>query len=80
MFSFTSLIFLSNINPNFQQKYDALGRKDLSPQQKCTTAICMLAYSAFVDAVDDYMRIEEFKFIEYLVKFCDNVILVFEDE
>ncbi|XP_074361166.1 uncharacterized protein LOC141701410 [Apium graveolens] len=48
---------LSNFDPYFQQRVDALGRKGLSPLQKCTTAMCMLAYGISADAVDDYVCI-----------------------
>ncbi|XP_074326657.1 uncharacterized protein LOC141664598 [Apium graveolens] len=41
-----------------EQMSDALGRKGLSPLQKCTAAIRMLAYEIGVDVVDDYVRIE----------------------
>ena len=47
---------LSNFDPYFQQRVDALGRKGLSPLQKCTAAIRMLAYGVSADAVDDYLE------------------------
>ena len=71
---------LSNFDPYFQQRVDALGRKGLSPLQKCTAAMRMLAYGVSADAVDDYVRIGESTAIECLKKFVTDVILVFENE
>ncbi|XP_015937624.1 uncharacterized protein LOC107463355 [Arachis duranensis] len=71
---------LSNVYPYFQQRVDATGRRGLSPLQKYTAAIRMLAYGVGADAVDDYVRIGESTTIEYLKKFVEGVILVFEDE
>nr|XP_025703129.1 glutathione S-transferase T3-like [Arachis hypogaea] len=61
-------------------RVDATGRRGLSPLQKCTAAIRMLAYGIAADAVDDYVRIGENTTIEYLEKFVEGVISVFQDE
>ncbi|KAL1370522.1 hypothetical protein AAHE18_01G066500 [Arachis hypogaea] len=71
---------LSNFYPYFQQRVDATGRRGLSPLQKCTAAIQMLAYGIAADAVDDYVRIGESTTIECLEKFVEGVISVFQDE
>ncbi|XP_057746456.1 uncharacterized protein LOC130965715 [Arachis stenosperma] len=71
---------LSNVYPHFQQRVDATRRRGLSPLQKCTTAIRMLAYSVAADAVDDYVHIGESTTIECLKKFVEGVISLFEDE
>ncbi|XP_072087360.1 uncharacterized protein [Arachis hypogaea] len=71
---------LSNVDPYFQQRVDATGRRGLSPLQKCTAVIRMLAYGVAADAVDDYVRIGESTTIECLKKFVEGVISVFEDE
>ncbi|XP_072054371.1 uncharacterized protein [Arachis hypogaea] len=71
---------LSNVYPYFQQRVDATGRRGLSPLQKCTAAIRMLAYGVVADAVDDYVRIGESTTIECLEKFVEGVISVFQDE
>ncbi|XP_072066940.1 uncharacterized protein [Arachis hypogaea] len=71
---------LSNVYPYFQQRVDATGRRGLSPLQKCTAAIRMLAYGVAADVVDDYVRIGESTTIECLEKFVEGVISVFEDE
>ncbi|XP_057755526.1 uncharacterized protein LOC130974685 [Arachis stenosperma] len=71
---------LSNVYPYFQQRVDATGRRGLSPLQKCTAAIRMLAYGVAADAVDDYVCIGESTTIECLEKFVEGVISGFEDE
>ncbi|XP_057744733.1 uncharacterized protein LOC130962549 [Arachis stenosperma] len=71
---------LSNVYPYFQQRVDATGRRGLSPLQKCTAAIRILAYGVAADAVDNYVRIGESTTIECLKKFVEGVILVFENE
>ncbi|XP_074358043.1 uncharacterized protein LOC141697528 [Apium graveolens] len=71
---------LSNLDPYFQQKVDALGRKGLSPLQKCMAAMRMLVYGISADAVDDYVCIGESTAIECLKRFVTNVILIFESE
>ena len=43
--------------PYLQQCSDGCGRMGLSPIQKCTAAMRMLAYGVSADAVDDYVRI-----------------------
>ncbi|XP_021744211.1 uncharacterized protein LOC110710246 [Chenopodium quinoa] len=43
----------------FQQRRNAAGKLGLSPLQKCTVAIRMLAYGVAPDVVDEYLRIDE---------------------
>ena len=50
---------LSNEIQYFWQKKDGLGRMSLSPLQKCTAAIRVLAYGTAVDTVDEYLRLGE---------------------
>ncbi|XP_074326893.1 uncharacterized protein LOC141664837 [Apium graveolens] len=71
---------VSNFDPYFQQRIDAVGRKGLSHLQKCTAAMRMLAYGVSADAVDDYVRIGESIAVEGLKKFVSNVITIFEGE
>ncbi|XP_017233595.1 uncharacterized protein LOC108207672 [Daucus carota subsp. sativus] len=71
---------VSNSDPYFQQRIDAVGRKGLSPLQKCTAAMRMLAYGVSADAVDDYVRIGESTAVEGLKKFVSNVVTIFEGE
>ncbi|XP_056849930.1 uncharacterized protein LOC108840392 isoform X2 [Raphanus sativus] len=49
---------LSNEVQYFRETHDALGRKSLSPLQKCTAAIRVLAYGSAADTVDEYLRLE----------------------
>ncbi|XP_057420293.1 uncharacterized protein LOC130714408 [Lotus japonicus] len=53
-------------NPYFLQSVDAVGRQSLTPLQKCTAAIRMLAYGSPADSVDEYVRIGESTAIECL--------------
>ena len=39
----------------FQQRPDATGRQSLSPLQKCTATIRVLAYGSSYDGVDEYL-------------------------
>ncbi|XP_074327816.1 uncharacterized protein LOC141665732 [Apium graveolens] len=71
---------VTNFDPYFQQRIGAVGRKDLSPLQKCTAAMRILAYGISADAVDDYVRIGESTGIEALKKFVSNIITLFEGE
>ena len=48
--------------------------------QKCTAAMCLLAYRVSTDAINDYVRIGKSTTIECLEKFVENVILVFKSE
>ncbi|XP_052109291.1 uncharacterized protein LOC127744108 [Arachis duranensis] len=50
---------LSNVYLYFHQRVDAIGRRGLSPLQKCTAAIRMLAYGVAADAVDDYVLFDD---------------------
>nr|XP_029144546.1 uncharacterized protein LOC114924346 [Arachis hypogaea] len=73
MIAFSKIILQMN-------RVDATGRRDLSPLQKCTAAIRMLAYGVVADAVDGYVRIGKSTTIECLENFFEGVISVFEDE
>uniref|UniRef100_A0A0D3CEV7 DDE Tnp4 domain-containing protein n=1 Tax=Brassica oleracea var. oleracea TaxID=109376 RepID=A0A0D3CEV7_BRAOL len=48
---------LSETFPFFQHRRYAIGRLGLSPLQKCTAALRMLAYGCAADAVDEYLRL-----------------------
>ncbi|XP_021719320.1 uncharacterized protein LOC110686994 [Chenopodium quinoa] len=64
----------------FQQRRNAAGRLGLSPLQKCTAAIRMLAYGTSPDAMDEYLRIGETTSRKALQHFCQGVITHFEAE
>ena len=74
---------LSNIevyDPYFVQKNDAVGNIGLSPLQKMTAAIRMLAYGVAADVVDDYVRIGESTAIESLQRFVSAIVAIYSDE
>ncbi|WOH00288.1 hypothetical protein DCAR_0519647 [Daucus carota subsp. sativus] len=68
---------VSNFDPYFQQRIDAVGRKGLSSLQKCIAAMRMLAYGVSADVVDDYVRIGESIAVEGLKKFVSNIVIIF---
>lgn len=48
---------LSRSDDYFTQRYDAANKEGISPLEKCTTAMRMLAYGMAADAVDEYIKI-----------------------
>ena len=62
------------------KKNDAVGNIGLSPLQKMTVAIRMLAYGVAVDVVDDYVRIGESTAIESLQRFVSAIVAIYSDE
>ncbi|XP_021850824.2 uncharacterized protein [Spinacia oleracea] len=70
---------VGNHSQYFKQKVDAAKRMGLSPLQKCTAAIRILAYGSPADVVDEYIKIGESTSIECLFNFCRAVIEVFGD-
>ena len=58
-------------------RFDAIGRRGLSPLQKCTVAMRILAYGAPGDYVDEYVQIGETTAIECLVNFVRGVNDIF---
>ncbi|WZZ39800.1 hypothetical protein YC2023_036059 [Brassica napus] len=71
---------LSENFPFFQQRKDATGRLGLSPLQKCTAALRMLAYGCAADAVDKYLRLGQSTTLSCLSNFTEGVIQLFGDE
>ncbi|XP_048613500.1 uncharacterized protein LOC106422421 [Brassica napus] len=71
---------LSSEVPYFQQTRDAAGRYGLSPLQKCTTAIRMLAYGQSGDTYDEYLRLGDSTSRLCLANFTDAIIQLFGDE
>ncbi|KAI5427276.1 hypothetical protein KIW84_032622 [Lathyrus oleraceus] len=71
---------LGNHDEYFQMRVDATGKMGLSPLQKCTSAIRMLAYGSPADLVDEYVRIGESTSIECLERFVKGVDVVFGAE
>jgi hypothetical protein len=64
----------------FTMRVDATGRRGLSPLQKCTVAIRMLAYGSSADSVDDYVQIGETTTMECLDKFVRGVHQIYGAE
>uniref|UniRef100_A0A0D3E4Q5 DDE Tnp4 domain-containing protein n=1 Tax=Brassica oleracea var. oleracea TaxID=109376 RepID=A0A0D3E4Q5_BRAOL len=64
----------------FRQNQDALGRSSLSPLQKCTSAIRVLAYGSAADAVDEYLRLGETTARSCVEHFVEGIIYLFGDE
>ncbi|XP_048593376.1 uncharacterized protein LOC125576901 [Brassica napus] len=71
---------LSEHVPFFQRRRDAMGRFGLSPLQKCTAAIRLLAYGSAADAVDEYLRVGESTAISCLKHFNEGIIQLFGNE
>ena len=68
---------LGNHDEYFQIRSDAVGRMGLSPLQKCTAALRILAYGSPADSVDDYVRIGESTTLECLDRFVMGVCTIF---
>ena len=64
----------------FTQRVDCTGRLGLSPLQKCTAAIRMLAYGTAADMLDEYLKVVESTSLECLENFMQLVIEVFGPE
>nr|ABD65037.1 hypothetical protein 26.t00094 [Brassica oleracea] len=71
---------LSNEFEFFRQKKDAIGRLSLSPLQKCTAPIHVLAYGSAVDAVDEYLRLGSTTTRSCVEHFVEGIIYLFGDE
>jgi hypothetical protein len=71
---------LSNWDPYFTRRVDAAGRVGLSPLQKCTAAIRMLAYGSPADQLDEVLKIAASTSLEILGKFAVGVIECFGPE
>ena len=71
---------LSNEIKFFQQKQDGIGRLGLSTLQKCTAAICVLAYGYAADAVDEYLRLGSTTTRSCLENFVEGIIIFLGDE
>ncbi|XP_033143429.1 uncharacterized protein LOC103841100 [Brassica rapa] len=71
---------ISNEVPYFQQRRSACGRNGLSPLQKCTAAIRMLAYGQSGDTYDEYLRLGDSTARLCLANFTDAIIQLFGEE
>jgi hypothetical protein len=64
----------------FQQRQDATRTLCLTPHQKLTAAIRILAYGSAADAVDEYVRIGETTVLETVRRFCFAIVNIFGDQ
>jgi Plant transposon protein len=64
----------------FTDRIDALGRRSLSPIQKCTAALRQLAYGSAADSVDEYVKLGKSTALECLEKYCEGIIECFGTE
>uniref|UniRef100_A0A0D3A9C2 DDE Tnp4 domain-containing protein n=1 Tax=Brassica oleracea var. oleracea TaxID=109376 RepID=A0A0D3A9C2_BRAOL len=71
---------LSNEVDFFRQKKDCLGRLSLSPLQKYTAAIRLLAYGSTADTVDEYLRLGATTTRSCLEHFVERIINLFDEE
>ncbi|XP_057433763.1 uncharacterized protein LOC130726470 [Lotus japonicus] len=71
---------ISNTDDYFQMRNDATGRMGLSPLQKQTAAIRMLAYGSSTDSVDEYVCIGESTARKCMARFVKGINEVFGPE
>jgi hypothetical protein len=71
---------LGEWSPYFTKRTDICYRQGLSPLQKCTAAIRMLARGCAEDAVDEYVQIGTSTAMECLERFAEGVIDKFGGE
>ena len=66
--------------PYFTQKRNVAKKLGLSPLQKMTVALRMLAYGVAANFMDEYVRIAETTAITSLKKFVAAVVAIFSEE
>jgi hypothetical protein len=71
---------LSKTSPYFCERYDATDRATLTTLQKCTAALCQLAYAISTDIIDEYLKLEKITTIECLEYYYSSIIECFGDE
>ncbi|XP_058840293.1 uncharacterized protein LOC131695787 [Topomyia yanbarensis] len=76
------LKIMENLNEKFDYfklRRDAVGKIGLSPLQKCSAALRVLAYGSAADSLDEVVRIGESTVLETMRKFCDGIIDIYEE-
>uniref|UniRef100_A0A251VAE3 Putative harbinger transposase-derived protein n=1 Tax=Helianthus annuus TaxID=4232 RepID=A0A251VAE3_HELAN len=68
---------MAQSDPFFTLRNDARGQRGFSNLQKCTSAICQLAYGYAPDALDEYIRMSERTALLCLHKFCEWVVKLY---
>ncbi|XP_051204227.1 uncharacterized protein [Lolium perenne] len=71
---------LSNWSPYFTNRVDAINREGLSPLQKCTAAMRMLAYGTSADQLDEVLYLGASTSLDCLSAFAQGIIEVFGEE
>jgi hypothetical protein len=71
---------LSNWSPYFTNRVDAINREGLSPLQKCTAAMRMLAYGTSADQLDEVLYLGASTSLDCLSAFAQGIIEVFGGE
>ncbi|XP_048438603.1 uncharacterized protein LOC125476466 [Pyrus x bretschneideri] len=71
---------VQHVNPYFRQKWDRAGRPGLSPHQKVTIALRMMAYGSPVDSIDETYDMSKSTCLDTLEQFCDTIVQVYKNE
>lgn len=70
---------LGECSPYFTETFDATGRSSLSPLQKCTAVVRLLAYHIATDTIDEYLKLGKTTALECLDKYCEGIIVCYGD-
>ncbi|XP_022032152.1 uncharacterized protein LOC110933228 [Helianthus annuus] len=71
---------LGGLDPFFTQRPDARNYEGFTTLQKCTAAICQLAYGTVSDALDEYLQMSARTARECLYRFCHNVVKLYSKQ
>jgi hypothetical protein len=71
---------LGGYSSYFTARVDACGHRGLSPQQKCTAVLRLLAYGMAADTVDEYIKLGRSTVVECLENICEGVIQCYDAE
>ncbi|XP_019172075.1 PREDICTED: putative nuclease HARBI1 [Ipomoea nil] len=71
---------VTNYDQYFQSTIDSTGRRSFSPLQKCTAAMCMLAYRSSADSIDENIRMGETTIMRCIKRFVQSINDVFGEE
>ena len=64
---------LERVDPYFQLRWDARGKRGFTPLQKCTSVMRQIAYENTADSMDDYLQMSDNTSRECLYNFCKNI-------
>jgi hypothetical protein len=71
---------LSEISPYFTERHDETSRIGLALLQKCTTALCQLAYGITVDTIDEYLKLGKLTVIERQEYYYEGIVEYYRAE